>query len=788
MDVDLFLSELSYETENYLIKNSKSHSVDFIQLPEEKQKFFEYLKGKGYAVPETIDLIGANYDSSSGTTVIVSRNTSTGEVLASCTGTNGGAGWKESIKDVSNWLDIAMFGIDPYGQEANSIIDFFEKLGVYPDRISGHSLGGCIAQLVGIRLNIDIVTFNSAPLYTILSNLVALNTLRLSKKKLKQYKRNTDNMNNLKSKYTAKMINYYNDNDMMTFVNKWSGGQTIGKSIEVSANDDDGLTAHSLSAFKNHPGFIDDNGLIVKHNLQELQGYVTNSVFNIDINNDQLIDIVRTKQNFIKRELLRGPENWYTQGPGVIEINPDDLQNLYYSLNKIKDEFVVEEKSILSMIQEKNELINANKINRIQSNGEEIKNTILNDYLNKALQKVAEIVSVDITISGFDIDNLIKALDWTPLDSSWYTIEEYNVQAEANRLCVSIKSRYEKLLDTRNKCVKLISDFNTNLDNIFESLSTMLSTASSKISNDLDDYVCSMFKRLVEYLSEDIDKIELFLNKGAELTKIIKDQFEEKDEAEARAIRMNFLLELTSQRIDAGLFKGLERANKKSVKQYNEFYNFDHEFEKHINECFEGFEKSYIKPMKSILSDLLHYVMYIEEYDVVSIVNDIDKLLYTLNQEFYSYTIERQGTEKTTLNKKYLNEEFGYDAYDSSNPTARGLFTLKQIIPSLGYDSLCFLAQQLNMGINDEGLYSYLWNMITQAFYQTLDYDEQKASLSIMCLDLDALSRDIISVCNILERQSSKAISDLGELLKEISDYCVVFQTRVSMVFNYTNN
>lgn len=788
MDVDLFLSELSYETENYLIKNSKSHSVDFIQLPEEKQKFIEYLKGKGYAVPENIDLIGANYDSSSGTTVIVCRNTSTGEVLASCTGTNDGAGWKESIKDVSNWLDIAMFGIDPYGQEANSIIDFFEKLGVYPDRISGHSLGGCIAQLVGMRLNIDIVTFNSAPLYTILSNLVALNHLRLSKKKLKQYKRNIDNMNNLKSKYTAKMINYYNDNDMMTFVNKWSGGQTIGKSIEVSANDDDGFTAHSLSAFKNHPGFIDDNGLIVKHNLQELQGYVTNSVFNIDINNDQQIDIVRTKQNFIKRELLRGPENWYTQGQGVIEIHPDDLQNLYDSLNKIKDEFVVEEKSILSMIQEKNELINANKINRIQSNGEEIKNTILNDYLNKALQKVAEIVSVDITIPGFDIDNLIKALDWTPLDSSWYTIEEYNVQAEANRLCVSIKSRYEKLLDTRNKCVKLISDFNTNLDNIFESLSTMLSTASSKISNDLDDYVCSMFKCLVKYLSEDIDKIELFLNKGAELTKIIKDQFEEKDEAEARAIRMNFLLELTPQRIDAGLFKGLERANKKSVKQYNEFYNFDQEFEKHINECFEGFEKTYIKPMKSILSDLLYYVMYIEEYDVVSIVNDIDKLLYTLNQEFDSYTIERQGTEKTTLNKKYLNEEFGYDAYDSSNPTARGLFNLKQIIPSLGYDSLCFLAQQLNMGINDEGLYSYLWNMITQAFYQTLDYDEQKASLSIMCLDLDALSRDIISVCNILERQNSRAIADLGDLLKEISDYCVVFQTRVSMVFNYTNN
>ena len=102
MDVDLFLSELSYETENYLINNSKSHSVDFIQLPDEKQKFIEHLNGKGYAVPENIDLIGANYDSSSGTTVIVCRNTLTGEVLASCTGTNDGAGWKESIKDVSN--------------------------------------------------------------------------------------------------------------------------------------------------------------------------------------------------------------------------------------------------------------------------------------------------------------------------------------------------------------------------------------------------------------------------------------------------------------------------------------------------------------------------------------------------------------------------------------------------------------------------------------------------------------------------------------------------------------
>ena len=40
------------------------------------------------------------------------------------------------------------YGISPYGEEVNSIINFFNQIGMYPSRISGHSLGGCIAQLV----------------------------------------------------------------------------------------------------------------------------------------------------------------------------------------------------------------------------------------------------------------------------------------------------------------------------------------------------------------------------------------------------------------------------------------------------------------------------------------------------------------------------------------------------------------------------------------------------------------------------------------------------------------
>ncbi len=166
MNIDLYLSSLSYNVENYMTA-LKATTIDFKEGNKSALDFETYL---GQEIPNNIELIGAHYDVATGTTVVMCRDTNTGDILASCTGTNFGSGSKELIKDVWNWVDIANFGMDPYGQEVTSILNFFDEMGVYPNRVSGHSLGGCLAQIVGLRLNIDIEVFNSAPLYTILSN------------------------------------------------------------------------------------------------------------------------------------------------------------------------------------------------------------------------------------------------------------------------------------------------------------------------------------------------------------------------------------------------------------------------------------------------------------------------------------------------------------------------------------------------------------------------------------------------------------------------------------------
>ena len=100
----------------------------------------------GVDFPDGLEFIGANYNKTTGTTVILCQDTNTGEILASCAGTNFYPG--ETSKDVNNWFDIMSYGISPYGEEVNSIINFFNQIGMYPSRISGHSLGGCIAQFV----------------------------------------------------------------------------------------------------------------------------------------------------------------------------------------------------------------------------------------------------------------------------------------------------------------------------------------------------------------------------------------------------------------------------------------------------------------------------------------------------------------------------------------------------------------------------------------------------------------------------------------------------------------
>lgn len=332
MNIDLYLSSLSYKVEDYM-SAMKAKTIEFKKGKTSTQEFETYL---GQEIPNNIELIGAHHDEATGTTVVMCRDTNTGDILASCTGTNFGAGSKELIKDVWNWVDIANFGMDPYGQEVTSILNFFDEMGVYPNRVSGHSLGGCLAQIIGLRLNIDIEVFNSAPLYTILSNLLFQTKLGPEFRYVNLY----ETWKPLIDNYTGKAVDYVAGKDIMTTTNKITGGKVIGKVICVDQNELQlSIDAHFLDNFSYHESFLGN-----EHKTYRAQGidkFEVNGVANIDINNDDKVDITRTTNDYQRRELFNLPENWSAPQyiPSYISINPELLNNLATSVKCLSDEF-----------------------------------------------------------------------------------------------------------------------------------------------------------------------------------------------------------------------------------------------------------------------------------------------------------------------------------------------------------------------------------------------------------------------------------------------------------------
>ena len=185
MDKMLNIADVSYDVETYLIKRNENVDLESRNYNmnssdwDKMNKWFITNQGREIELPPNTEFIGGKYDPNTGTTVTLFKDTKTGEIKAGCAGTNFNAGGEEKDKDVSNWFDIANYGIGVNGPEVQFVLDYFKEMNIYPTEITGHSLGGCIAQISGLQLQIDITVFNSAPLYNDFSSSIFETSNRL---------------------------------------------------------------------------------------------------------------------------------------------------------------------------------------------------------------------------------------------------------------------------------------------------------------------------------------------------------------------------------------------------------------------------------------------------------------------------------------------------------------------------------------------------------------------------------------------------------------------------------
>ena len=147
-------SNLSYELESVRIKSPDLTEVSKVLAVAQQEK----------KIPSNLEYIDDFYDPSTGTSGTAFKDKNTGKVVVSYTGTNpdGDIGM-----DISTDVYSIGFGI---GYHYDNAYTFYEKMaekyGADNLILTGHSLGGNVAQRVALKYNARMtIVYNPAPLY-----------------------------------------------------------------------------------------------------------------------------------------------------------------------------------------------------------------------------------------------------------------------------------------------------------------------------------------------------------------------------------------------------------------------------------------------------------------------------------------------------------------------------------------------------------------------------------------------------------------------------------------------
>ncbi|MGT2883475.1 Mbeg1-like protein [Streptococcus ferus] len=217
-------SNLSYEFEKARIDGATDSNI--VQKARKNNK----------SIPSNLVYLEDTYDKATGTSATAFQDKQTGEIIIAYTGTNVES---DGLNDV---VESDFFGIvTASGDHYQPAFDFYEKIEKkYGSRITltGHSLGGNLAQRVALKYNVqNTVVYNAAPLYLeglissrdkILDYLLPDESVR--EKILKEQKR-----------FTGQVTRIRTEKDPL---NKWAnrfGGVYLGKEYTLDASGGHGL-------------------------------------------------------------------------------------------------------------------------------------------------------------------------------------------------------------------------------------------------------------------------------------------------------------------------------------------------------------------------------------------------------------------------------------------------------------------------------------------------------------------------------------------------------------------
>lgn len=370
-----------------------------------------------YSYPEKLEYLEDTYDEKTGTSATAFRDKDTGEIILSYTGTNLESGWKEIYKDVIK-SDVGEIGFGSGSTHYEPAYEFYEKIREkYGDNIilTGHSLGGNIAQRVALQYNVQkTIIYNPAPLYVPLKQLTKVAVLveenamdmLLSRfgVRLKDviaypmefFKNSVLNLlgdeseerkieNSVKT-FTGQIVTIRSEYDWLTHGAEFLNGKYIG-------------ILYTLKNGKIHSILDILNSEKSQEEIENLTKYLFYSKTKIDIDGDGKVDINLASLNLTTKNLLS--DSVEITESGKIQLNPDVLKTLS---NNIKTSVMSDLEEIIRITNlciEKNDSVEADFNKRKEQVSEKIKEEINNAQVPLVLDNLRDSVGEIIKNKDF---------------------------------------------------------------------------------------------------------------------------------------------------------------------------------------------------------------------------------------------------------------------------------------------------------------------------------------------------------------------------------------------------
>ena len=763
----------------------------------------------GFKMSSKLEYLEDTYDEKTGTSATAFRDKDTGEIILSYTGTNLESGWKEFYKDVIK-SDVGEIGFGSGSTHYEPAYEFYEKIREkYGDNIilTGHSLGGNIAQRVALQYNVQkTIIYNPAPLYVPLKQLTKVAVLveenamdmLLSRfgVRLKdviaypmEFFKNSvldllgdeseeRKIENSVKTFTGQIVTIRSQYDWLTHGAEFLNGKYIG-------------ILYTLKNGKIHSILDILNSEKSQEEIENLTKPLFYSKTKIDIDGDGNVDINLASLNLTTKNLL-SEKGAITDG-GKIQLNPDVLKTLS---NNIKTSVISDLEEIIRITNlciEKNNSVEADFNKRKEQVSEKIKEEINNAQVPLVLDNLRDSVGEIIKNKDF----LSELQNYHELKMEQFGHNEKPLLHGAiliphpfNRELSSLRDAVEPLLN------QSIKEESKDISNFFKGKPTILKSwqevengtkhlleESKKtfegdgLRTGKEDGISQSLTQVLKVAKANAEELGKLLQNTAELTQGLAVNFEAQDK-------------WIEGRISNGVFVGSNavRSMPTSYKAYLErdgifddvsgvIQAFDKQVEKRSKEYASKVTEVTSRSLDTISKGLNNWLTY---------VDNVESRMAKIEGN-YSMTVEveekytEDGEKEAKTKRRYWGEfkRLYPDAVVTNISGAREKITSKK---GRIENTITAIDSTKN---NLAALQPSLKKIIEEGVYKAFDLDEIVNSQKVVKQLVEKIQKEIKYVKGHIgtENMSGKAIQALDNKLDEVGKNLDYYKTFIGDCF-----